>query len=75
MKENWRLATAYDYLNDPGSIAFAWEFLRRNSAYQAAYQSVVNAMASVTEQFGCAIDPQLRADRAQVTIENLQTVG
>jgi hypothetical protein len=41
LKSNWRAADAYTYLNDLGSTAFAWEFLRRNAEYQRAYRSVI----------------------------------
>jgi hypothetical protein len=52
--------------------AFAWEFLRRNSEYRAAYRSIASEgdAASVAQRWGCAVDPDLRADRA--TLEKLQ---
>jgi hypothetical protein len=42
MRDQCRLADVYSYLIDLGSEAFAWEFLRRNSDYQAANQSIAS---------------------------------
>jgi hypothetical protein len=42
MRDQWRLADAYSYLINLGSEVFAWEFLRRNSDYQVAHQSIAN---------------------------------
>jgi Family of unknown function (DUF6499) len=39
---DWRSAAAYTYLDDLGSTAFAWEFLRRNSDYQHDYRSILD---------------------------------
>jgi Family of unknown function (DUF6499) len=72
---DWRDADACAYLHDLGAAAFAWEFLRRNSAYRAAYQSIANAGHAVAEmservahQWGLRFRgrPQLSADRACV---------
>jgi hypothetical protein len=43
-ESDWRAATAYiyTYLDDFGSMAFAWELVRRNSAYRAAYFSIAS---------------------------------
>jgi len=39
-ESNWRSADAYAYLDDLGSTALAWEFLRRNCEYEQAWRSV-----------------------------------
>jgi hypothetical protein len=71
----WKHADAYNYLDDLGSIAFAWEFLRRNAAYQAACQLIAGNIDAppemseqVAQQWGLQFlaDPGLRADRARV---------
>jgi hypothetical protein len=69
MREDWRLATAYSYLDGLGSKAFAWEFLRRNSEYRAAYRSISSAedAALVAQRWGWAADPDLRADQVNMT--------
>jgi hypothetical protein len=41
-ESDWQATTAYTYLDDLGSPAFAWEFLRRNSDYRAVYRSISN---------------------------------
>jgi hypothetical protein len=68
MKETWRLATAYSYLDGLGSEAFAWEFLRRNPDYRAAYRSISSAddVALVAQRWGWATDPDLRADQVSM---------
>jgi Family of unknown function (DUF6499) len=68
MRENWRLAAAYSYSDDLGSRALAWEFLRRNSKYRSAYRAIGSEddAASVAQRWGCAADPDLRADRVGV---------
>jgi hypothetical protein len=68
MQENWRLAAAYSYLDNLGSRASAWEFLRRNSEYRTAYRAIGSKddAASVAQRWGCAADPDLRADRVEV---------
>ena len=48
-ERDWRDADACAYLHDLGATAFAWEFLRRNSAYRAAYQSIASAGHAVAE--------------------------
>jgi hypothetical protein len=67
--QNWRFATAYSYLDDLGSTAFVWEFLRRNADYRAAYRAIGSEddAALVARRWGCAIDPDLCADRTLVT--------
>lgn len=70
MAEIWSLE-ADSYLESLAIKAFAWEFLRRNSEYQADYRSIASGgdAASVAQRWGCAVDPNLRADRA--TLEML----
>jgi len=72
-ESNWRDPAAYTYLDYLGSAAFAWEFLRRNSVYQTAYQSIPGDAAPemselIAQQWGLrfATDPSLPADRARV---------
>jgi hypothetical protein len=72
---DWQAADAYTYLDFLGSTAFAWEFLRRNSDYQAAYRAIASAgdttpetSEQVAQQWGLHFmaDPDLRTDRAHV---------
>ncbi|WEX85779.1 DUF6499 domain-containing protein [Sinorhizobium garamanticum] len=35
----WRSSSTYDYVDDLSGPDFAWEWLRRNSNYQADYQA------------------------------------
>lgn len=35
---DWREASAYDYLHDLSPDELAWEWLRRNDSYRAAYR-------------------------------------
>jgi hypothetical protein len=74
-ESDWHVTATYSYLDNLGSPAFAWEFLRRNSEYQAAYRlSVSNDDAAletseqVAQKWGLHFmaDPDLRADRAHV---------
>jgi hypothetical protein len=46
---HWQLAGAYTYLDDLGSAAFAWEFLRRNSDYRALYRSIASKSDAAPE--------------------------
>jgi Family of unknown function (DUF6499) len=46
---DWRDADACAYIQDLGATAFAWEFLRRNCAYRAAYQSIAGAGHAAAE--------------------------
>jgi hypothetical protein len=48
-ERDWRDADACAYLHDLGAAAFAWEFLRRNCAYRAAYQAIAGAEHAVAE--------------------------
>jgi Family of unknown function (DUF6499) len=48
-ESDWRAATTYTYLDDFGSMAFAWEFLRRNSTYRAAYFSIASGDDAASE--------------------------
>jgi Proteobacterial transcriptional regulator-like domain len=68
MNEQWRCDSAYRYLDSLGSIAFSWEFLRRNPDYRAAYRSIAsgNDAVLVARRWGCAADPDLRADHPSV---------
>jgi hypothetical protein len=52
--------------------AVAWEFLRRNSDYRAAYLSIAHERdaAAVASYWGCAVDPDLRADRVATHRKN-----
>jgi hypothetical protein len=50
-ERDWRDADACACLHDLGATAFAWEFLRRNCAYRAAYQAGAgDAAAEISEQ-------------------------
>jgi Proteobacterial transcriptional regulator-like domain len=68
MRENWRMGAAYTYLDNLGSMAFAWEFLRRNSDYRADFKSITSEddATLVIQRWGCATDPDLRADYAPI---------
>jgi hypothetical protein len=66
-QEKWQLADAYSYLDGLGSRGIAWEFMRRNSDYRAAWRSMVAGIgASLARRWGCVVDPDLRADHAPV---------
>ena len=41
----WRDASAYDFVDDLPVDALAWEFLRRNPAYQQHYREIVDSGA------------------------------
>jgi Family of unknown function (DUF6499) len=73
VQAQWSTGDAYTYLDDLGSKAFAWELLRRNSEYRAAYRSIASEgdAASVARRWGCAVDPDLRANRALVESLNI----
>ena len=43
---NWRSPTENDYLKHLDRPGFAWEFLRRNPAYQEEYETIVRGAAS-----------------------------
>jgi len=71
----WRAADTYTYLDDLGSTSFAWEFLRRNPGYRAAYESIIGnsdvtpeMSERIAQEWGLqfAVAPDLRADRAPV---------
>jgi Family of unknown function (DUF6499) len=67
MREEWSLAETYSYLDNLGSKALAWEFVRRNSDYRAAYRFIVGGFATLfAQRWGCVIDPDLRADQAPI---------
>lgn len=75
-ESDWQAADSYTYLEILGSTAFAWEFLRRNTAYRTAYYRYIAGKGDVSpemseliaQQWGMhfAVDPDLRADRAPV---------
>jgi len=46
---DWRSVTRYDYLMRLDRPGFAWEFLRRNAAYQEDYEAFVREAASDAE--------------------------
>jgi D-arabinose 1-dehydrogenase-like Zn-dependent alcohol dehydrogenase len=48
-ERDWLDADACAYLHDLGATAFAWEFLRRNCAYRAAYQAISGPGHGVAE--------------------------
>ena len=55
-KENWRSRSAYEYATDMEPQGLAWEFLRRNADYRAAYEAAAGQTgpltASVAERYG-----------------------
>lgn len=55
-KENWRSRSAYEYATDMEPQGLAWEFLRRNADYRAAYEAAAGQTdpltASVAEHWG-----------------------
>jgi hypothetical protein len=71
---DWQAADAFNYLDNLGATAFAWEFLRREPIFQTAYQSMVSAGATTSEMservarwgLDCAVDPNLPAHCAPV---------
>lgn len=72
MRGNWRLGDGYSYIKNLGFSAFAWEFLRRNADYRAAYRASAGKddEALVVQRWGCvaycAADPDLRADHVEI---------
>ena len=50
---NWRDESQYPALESDSISAFAWEFLRRNEAYQTEYKQVCGTL-SVPEEVKCA---------------------
>ena len=68
MQEQWSSADAYSYLVNLGAKALAWEFMRRNAKYRVAYRSISSKDGAdmVAQHWGCANDPDLRADRVQI---------
>ena len=38
-KPDWRSSAAYDYASTMDSAGLAWEFLRRNANYRAAFET------------------------------------
>jgi len=43
---DWRSVTPYQYLTRLDRLGFAWEFLRRNAAYQDDYNKLTREAAS-----------------------------
>jgi hypothetical protein len=74
-ESNWHVAATYSYLDNLGAMAFAWEYLRRNSAYQDAYKLIASnddaapeTSEQMAQQWGLHFmaDPGLRADLAHI---------
>jgi hypothetical protein len=42
-KPDWRDSSTYDYLDDLSAEELAWECLRRNPAYRASYDALIEA--------------------------------
>ena len=69
----WRDASAYDYIQDLDPAAIAWEFLRRNPAYQQDYKAVMQhdqdnkpAIKALAARWGlrcCPINPEIPTQR------------
>ncbi|WP_337180654.1 DNA -binding domain-containing protein [Sphingopyxis granuli] len=55
---DWRDASAYEWLDDCGRPAFAWEWLRRQPAYQVAAEGE----GTIAPAFGLRNCPALEAD-------------
>ncbi len=68
MGQQWRFDGTYSYLVGLSSKALAWEFLRRNNEYRAAYRSNASAddAALIAHRWGLASDPDLRADHPSI---------
>lgn len=47
--DDWRSERAYDYVEDLDPTELAWEFLRRNPAYQAAYKALTSRNSATDE--------------------------
>ena len=54
---DWRSLTGHDYLQDPDRPRFAWEFLRRNPAYQEDYNTIAREAASDAADEGIRREP------------------
>jgi len=48
-KENWRSRSAYEYATDMEPQSLAWEFLRRNADYRAAYEAAAGQADPVSD--------------------------
>lgn len=49
---DWRSLSGHDYLSELDRSGFAWEFLRRNPAYQEDYNTIMREAASDARQEG-----------------------
>ncbi len=54
---DWRSSIGYDYLKPLDRPGFAWEFLRRNPAYQEDYNTIMREAASDAGPEGPTMDP------------------
>lgn len=54
---DWRSLTGRDYLKHLDRPGFAWEFLRRNPAYQENYNTIMREAASDARPEGPTKDP------------------
>ena len=46
MSRNWRNETDYDYIKELDASGLAWECLRRNPRYRAAFPTMTDAEAA-----------------------------
>lgn len=66
---NWRNADDYQYTDALNGTGWAWEYLRRNSAYRRDWQSLdgsEQALGSVAIRWGLSVSPP---DPAQTALE------
>src|SRR5262249_21282207 len=54
---DWRSLARQDYLKDLDRPGFAWEFLRRNPAYQEDYNTIAREAASDAADEGTRREP------------------
>src|SRR5262252_3842443 len=54
---DWRSLIGHDYLKDLDRPGFAWEFLRRNPAYQEDYNTIAREAASDAADEGTRREP------------------
>ena len=48
-EERWRLPAAYRHVRSSSRAGLAWEFLRRNRRFQAAYRRLTQASTEATD--------------------------
>ncbi|WP_366875415.1 DUF6499 domain-containing protein [uncultured Roseobacter sp.] len=71
MPTNWRNETDYDYVSDLDASGLAWECLRRNPRYRAAFPTLTNSEAAA---WGLRFPgrPRPERDRSRALLETIR---